>query len=106
MPDLPKSVEVHEEGPRDGLQIEKTFVPTETKIKFIEALSETGLKEMQVTSFVRPDLVPQMADAEEIAARFTPKPGVRYTALYLNEKGLLRARATKKFKVEGRRGLA
>ena len=74
MPDLPKFVEVHEEGPRDGLQIEKTFIPTETKLKFIEALSATGLKEMQVTSFVRPDLVPQMADAEDIAASFTPKP--------------------------------
>jgi hydroxymethylglutaryl-CoA lyase len=85
MPDLPKFVEVHEEGPRDGLQIEKTFIPTETKLKFIEALSATGLKEMQVTSFVRPDLVPQMADAEDIAARFTPKPGIRYTALYLND---------------------
>jgi hydroxymethylglutaryl-CoA lyase len=105
MPDLPTFVEVHEEGPRDGLQIEKTFIPTETKLKFIEALSATGLKEMQVTSFVRPDLVPQMADAEDIAARFTPKPGVRYTALYLNEKGLLRALATKKFHVEGRLSL-
>jgi len=101
MSDLPKFVEVHEEGPRDGLQIEKTFIPTETKIKFIEALSETGLKEMQVTSFVRPDLVPQMADAEDIAAHFTPKSGVRYTVLYLNEKGLLRALATKKFDIKG-----
>ena len=105
MTGLPKFVEVHEEGPRDGLQIEKTFIPTETKIKFIEALSETGLKEMQVTSFVRPDLVPQMADAEEVAARFTPKAGVRYTVLYLNEKGLLRALATKKFHIEGRLSL-
>ena len=101
MSDLPKFVEVHEEGPRDGLQIEKTFIPTETKVKFIEALSETGLKEMQVTSFVRPDLVPQMADAEDVAARFTPKPGVRYTVLYLNEKGLLRALATNKFDIKG-----
>jgi hydroxymethylglutaryl-CoA lyase len=105
MSDLPKYVEIHEEGPRDGLQIEKTFVPTDVKVKFIEALSETGLKEIQVTSFVRPDLVPQMADAEEVAARFTPKPGVRYTVLYLNEKGLLRALATQKFHIKGRLSL-
>src|SRR4029450_14074231 len=103
MPDLPTFVEVHEERPRHGLQIEKTFIPTETKLKFIEALSTTGLKEMQVTSFVRPDLVPQMADAEDIAARFTPKPGVRYTAHYLNEKRLLRDLGTQEVHAEGLR---
>lgn len=105
MSDLPKYVAIHEEGPRDGLQIEKKFIPTEIKLKFIESLSETGLKEIQVTSFVRPDLVPQMADAEAVAACFTPKPGVRYTALYLNEKGLARALATEKFHVKGRLSL-
>lgn len=105
MSDLPKSVEIHEEGPRDGLQIEKKFIPTDSKLKFIDVLSETGLKEIQVTSFVRPDLVPQMGDAEEIAARFAPKPGVRYTALYLNERGLQRALATRKFHMKGRLSL-
>jgi hydroxymethylglutaryl-CoA lyase len=105
MSELPKFVEVHEEGPRDGLQIEKTLIPTDTKVKFIEALSDTGLKEMQVTSFVRPDLVPQMADAEKVAAQFRPRSGVRYTVLYLNEKGLLRALSTQKFHIKGRLSL-
>lgn len=105
MSDLPSLVEVHEEGPRDGLQIEKQLIPTARKLQFIEALSETGLKEIQVTSFVRPDLVPQMADAEEVAARFAPKPDVRYTALYLNEKGLQRVLATQKFHLQGRLSL-
>ena len=105
MSELPSVVEVHEEGPRDGLQIEKQLIPTARKLQFIDALSATGLKEIQVTSFVRPDLVPQMADAEEIAARFTPKPAVRYTALYLNEKGLQRVLATRKFHLEGRLSL-
>ncbi|MGH8057580.1 MAG: hydroxymethylglutaryl-CoA lyase [Candidatus Entotheonellia bacterium] len=105
MNDLPSFVEIHEEGPRDGLQIEKTYIPTNRKLQFIEALSETGLREVQITSFVRPDLVPQMADAEEVASRFTPKPGVRYTALYLNEKGLLRVLGTQKFHIKGRLSL-
>ncbi len=105
MSDLPKFVEIHEEGPRDGLQIEKALVPTDTKLTFIDTLSATGLKEIQVTSFVRPDLVPQMADAEEVAVGLTPHPGVRYTALYLNEKGLLRALGTGKFHVRGRLSL-
>jgi hydroxymethylglutaryl-CoA lyase len=105
MNDVPSGIEVHEEGPRDGLQIEKTLIPTDKKLAFLDALSATGLKEIQVTSFVRPDLVPQMADAEEVAARFTPRPGVRYTALYLNEQGLLRALATGKFQIKGRLSL-
>jgi hydroxymethylglutaryl-CoA lyase len=64
--DLPKKVTMIEVGPRDGLQNEKNFVPTETKIQFIRALKEAGLKEMELTSFVSPKWVPQMKDASDI----------------------------------------
>ncbi|MGD6966913.1 hydroxymethylglutaryl-CoA lyase [Rossellomorea vietnamensis] len=64
--DLPKKVTMIEVGPRDGLQNEKNFVPTDIKIQFIRALKEAGLKEMELTSFVSPKWVPQMKDAGEI----------------------------------------
>jgi len=100
--DLPKSVRINEEGPREGFQIEKGPIPTARKIELIEALSRTGLKQIQVTSFVNPKRVPGMADAEEVVRGFTPAPGVDYTALWLNEKGLERARASGKLKLEGK----
>jgi hydroxymethylglutaryl-CoA lyase len=93
MSDLPRSISIHEEGPREGFQIEKGPIPTARKIELIEALSETGLKHMQVVSFVNPKRVPGMADADDVVRGFKPKPGVEYTALWLNEKGLERARA-------------
>lgn len=65
---LPEKVEIIEVGPRDGLQNEKSFVPTEVKKKFIHALKNAGLKEMELTSFVSPKWVPQMGDAAEIVA--------------------------------------
>src|SRR5262245_3974139 len=102
MADLPKSVRINEEGPREGFQIEKGPISTARKIELIEALSETGLKQIQVTSFVNPKRVPGTADAEEVVRSFRPKPGVDYTALWLNEKGLERARATGKLKLEGK----
>ncbi|TYS00632.1 hydroxymethylglutaryl-CoA lyase [Rossellomorea vietnamensis] len=64
--DLPKKVTIIEVGPRDGLQNEKNFVPTDIKIQFIRALKDAGLKEMELTSFVSPKWVPQMKDAGEI----------------------------------------
>ena len=101
MSDLPKSVRINEEGPREGFQIEKGPISTVRKVELIDALSETGLKQIQVVSFVSPKAVPQMADAEEVVAGFKRKPGVRYTALWLNEKGLVRALATKRLDIEG-----
>jgi len=102
MADLPKSVRINEEGPREGFQIEKGPIATARKLELIDALSGTGLKQIQVTSFVNPKRVPGMADAEEVVRSLTPRPGVDYTALWLNEKGLERARATGKLKLEGK----
>lgn len=93
MSDLPQSVEIHEEGPREGFQIEPGPIATSDKIKLIEALAETGLKHIQACSFVNPRLVPGWADAEEVIAGFQAKPGVEYTALWFNGKGLERALA-------------
>lgn len=93
MSDLPSSVEIHEEGPREGFQIEPGPISTADKIKLIDALSETGLHHIQACSFVNPRLVPGWADAEAVVEGFTPKDGVHYTGLYFNGNGLDRARA-------------
>ena len=93
MSDLPKSVRINEEGPREGFQIEPGPIPTARKIELIDALSETGLRQIQVASFVNPKRVPGWADADEVVRGFHPREGVRYTALWLNEKGLERALA-------------
>lgn len=84
-------VEIIEVGPRDGLQREPRHVSAEDKIALIDALSEAGLKRIQVTSFVHPKLVPQMADAEEVCAGIKRTPGVSYSGLALNLKGVERA---------------
>jgi len=103
MSDLPKSVVLNEEGPREGFQIEPGSIPTARKIELLEPLAETGLKHIQVTSFVNPKRVPGMADAEKVIEGFKPKPGVTYTALWLNEKGLERAKAWQpKITLEGK----
>lgn len=93
MSDLPKSVEIHEEGPREGFQIEPGPISTADKIRLIEALAETGLHHIQACSFVSPRIVPGWADAEAVIAGFTPKAGVHYTALWFNAAGLNRALA-------------
>jgi hydroxymethylglutaryl-CoA lyase len=82
-----------EEAMRDGLQIESTDIPVAEKIHLLDALSQTGLKEIAVGSFVSPKWTPQMADIEEVVRGFNPKPGVRYTYTALNERGVERARA-------------
>jgi len=92
--DLPKRVLIEEDGPREGFQIEKGPISTADKIEFIDALSETGLHAIQVSSFVNPARVPGMADALEVAEGIRKKPGVRYTANWLNLKGLQRAMAS------------
>jgi hydroxymethylglutaryl-CoA lyase len=91
MSDLPEFVHISEEGPREGFQFEKGAIATERKIALIDALSQTGLNHIQVVSFVNPKAVPGMADADDVVRGITPRPGVVYTALWLNEKGFERA---------------
>jgi hydroxymethylglutaryl-CoA lyase len=101
MSDLPKFVHINEEGPREGFQFEKGVIPTARKIELIDALSLTGLEQIQVASFVNPRNVPGWADADEVAARFAKTPGIRYTALWLNAKGFERALAAKRLDIQG-----
>ena len=93
MSNLPQRVTIHEEGPREGFQIEAGPIPTGDKVALIDALSATGLRHIQVASFVSPKLVPGWADAEAAVAGFAPLPGVSYTALWFNAAGLDRALA-------------
>lgn len=91
MSDIPSRVDIQEEGPREGFQFEKGPIPTERKIALIDALSETGLKEIQVGSFVNPRRVPGWADVDDVVSGIRRREGVRYTGLWLNERGLQRA---------------
>ena len=87
----PKEVLIEEQGLRDGLQREKTFVPTEKKLELINAVVDAGVKRVQVASFVHPKLVPQMADAEEVCKGLKQTDGVIFTGLVLNTIGIERA---------------
>jgi hydroxymethylglutaryl-CoA lyase len=91
MSDFPNFVQINEEGPREGFQFEKGPIPTARKIELIDALSETGVNHIQIASFVNPNRVPGWADADEVVEKYNRKPGVHYTALWLNTKGLQRA---------------
>ncbi|MBC7282053.1 hydroxymethylglutaryl-CoA lyase [Hoeflea sp.] len=91
MSDFPKFVEFREEGPREGFQIEKKIYPIEERVDLIDLLSDTGLKRIQVGSFVSPKYVPQMADTGTLFQRIKRVPGVNYTALWLNDKGFRKA---------------
>jgi len=91
MSDLPKSVDIAEEGPREAFQIEPGPIPTARKIALVDALSATGLARIQVASFVNPKMVPGWADAEAVVAGFAPRPGVAYNALWFNPSGMARA---------------
>ena len=91
MSDLPNKVEIHEEGPREGFQIEPGPISSDHKIELIEALAETGLHHIQICSFVSQRIVPGWADADEVVERVRTKPGVDFTALWFNDKGLARA---------------
>ncbi len=102
MSDLPASVRIMEVGPRDGLQIEPHVLTLDEKVKLIDALTAAGIQEIEVGSFVNPKAVRQMADSEEVIQRLTPKPGVRYRALWLNPRGLERALAVGKIHIEGK----
>jgi hydroxymethylglutaryl-CoA lyase len=101
MSDFPKFVQINEEGPREGFQFEKGPIPTQRKIELIDALSETGVNHIQVASFVNPNRVPGWADADEVVAKYDRKPGIHYTALWLNTKGLQRALAANRLDIEG-----
>lgn len=87
----PASVTIKEVGPRDGLQNEPAFLSTEDKIAWINQLSSTGLKYIEMTSFVNPKWIPALADAVEVAKGIDRVPGITYTALVPNRQGLERA---------------
>ncbi len=90
---MSRTVEIVEVGPRDGLQSEPGVLPTAAKIELIERLVDAGLRRLEVTSFVNPKKVPQMADAELVLAGLRKREGVRYIGLVLNQKGFERALA-------------
>src|ERR1700691_1774834 len=91
MTDLPKRIEIHEEGPREGFQIEAGPISTADKVRFCEALAETGLHDVQCVSFVDARRVPGMADAVEVAQTIRQRPDVQYTGIALNLRGYERA---------------
>jgi len=93
MSSVPNNVRIVEVGARDGLQNEKTIVPTVTKIELIDRLGATGLRTIEATSFVSPKWVPQLADAAEVFAAIERRPGVRYPVLVPNLQGYERARS-------------
>jgi len=95
-----KQVNIREVGPRDGLQNEAAWVPTEQKIELINALSHTGLKYIEAVSFVHPKAIPQMRDAAEVIAGIERKPGVIYRAIVPNAMGARRAVQAKMNEVE------
>lgn len=88
---LPEHVLLCEVGPRDGFQYEEKLIPTDLKVELISALADAGVPRIQVASFVHPKWVPQMADAEEVVARLSPRDNVRYSGLALNRRGVERA---------------
>jgi len=90
---LPARVTLMEVGPRDGFQFEARVIPTELKLAVINALADAGMQYIQVTSFVHPEKIPQMADAEDLLQRLPPRTDVAYSGLALNLRGIERAHA-------------
>ena len=88
---LPLTARIREVGPRDGFQNEPEVIPTETKVKLIDALARTGLTRLEITSFVRPDVIPQLADAAEVLQAVDIPDEVSRSVLIPNERGLERA---------------
>jgi len=84
-------VDIREVGPRDGFQNEPEIIPTERKVELIDMLARTGLRRLEVTSFVRPDVIPQLADAEQLLAAIDVPAEVSLSVLIPNERGLERA---------------
>jgi hydroxymethylglutaryl-CoA lyase len=91
---LPLAVRIVEVGPRDGLQNESKILPVEKRLEFIRLLAEAGLSDIEVGSFVHPKWIPQLADTEALIKKLPQAPGVRYSALVPNMKGLDRALAS------------
>jgi len=91
MPSYPKEISVSEVGPRDGLQIEAITVATADKIDLVERLVASGIKKIEVSAFVHPTVVPQLADAEQVCGALHRRPDVRYAAFVPNAKGAERA---------------
>src|SRR2546423_7144931 len=87
----PERVRIREVGPRDGFQNEPEVIPTAEKVRLIEALARTGLRRIEATSFVRPDVIPQLADGEEVLAAADIPEDVSVSVLIPNERGLDRA---------------
>jgi hydroxymethylglutaryl-CoA lyase len=84
----PDAVRIREVGPRDGFQNEPEIIPTDAKVRLIDALARSGLRRLEVTSFVRADVIPQLADAREVLERIDPPDEVSVSVLIPNEKGL------------------
>ena len=91
MTELPQTVRIREVGPRDGFQNEPEVISTEDKVRLIEALLATGLRRIEITSFVRPDVIPQLADGADVLAAVERPNGVAFSVLIPNERGLERA---------------
>jgi hydroxymethylglutaryl-CoA lyase len=89
--DFPASVRIREVGPRDGFQNEPEVIPTAEKVRLIDMLGGTGLGRIEVTSFVRPDVIPQLADASDVLSSISLPSGVSVGVLIPNERGLERA---------------
>jgi len=85
---LPQNVRIREVGPRDGFQNEPEVIPTDEKLRLIGLLADSGLRRIEVTSFVRADVIPQLADGREVLERLEPRDGVAYSVLIPNRKGL------------------
>ena len=98
---LPQRVTIMEVSPRDGLQNEDVLLSTSDKLTLIDHALEAGCKRIEVTSFVHPKRVPQMADAEAVCQGLPQRGDVRYTGLILNQKGYERLRATEKLDEAG-----
>jgi hydroxymethylglutaryl-CoA lyase len=90
---LPERASLYEVSPRDGLQNERSMVPLRSKLRLIDALVASGLTRVEITSFVAPSWIPQLADADEVAVHARPPPGVSFSALCPNPVGLARALA-------------
>jgi hydroxymethylglutaryl-CoA lyase len=93
MAEMPSSVRIREVGPRDGFQNEPETIPTAEKVRLVDLLSASGLRRIEVTSFVRPDVIPQLADAEQVLDAVQRRDGVAFSVLIPNERGLERALA-------------
>src|SRR3954471_8923400 len=89
----PPEVRIREVGPRDGFQNEPEVIPTAEKVRLIGLLADAGLRRIELTSFVRPDVIPQLADADGVLDAYDRRDGVAYSVLIPNERGLDRALA-------------